>query len=57
MTIYFNNYLKQKNVYEFSLFPVLAITKTKWNGLVEYDLLIGIWFWGIEINWKRKRKL
>ncbi len=37
--------------FSFSLFPILTLDKTEWVNRNEYDFMIGIWFWYMEINW------
>tara|TARA_R110000850_G_scaffold65656_1_gene146626 strand:+ start:666 stop:839 length:174 start_codon:yes stop_codon:yes gene_type:complete len=39
--------------FSFSLLPILTFDKTEWINRNEFDLMIGIWFWYIEINWEQ----
>ena len=57
MTIEFYNAIDKGRGFEFSLFPVVTLIKTKWQSYSEYTMLIGIWFWGLELEWKLKRKV
>lgn len=55
MNIELYNGYNKANGFEFTLFPTIALSKTSWDSYDEYDLLLGIWFWCIEINWKTKK--
>ena len=56
MRIDFYNGISNGRGFEFSLFPVITLTKTKWKHYNEFEMLIGLWFWGLELEWKRNRK-
>jgi hypothetical protein len=52
--IHKQSFINKGRGYSFSLFPILDFSKSLYYKKDIYTLVIGVWFWALEINWIKK---
>jgi len=46
-----HGFLPDKSGYAFSLFPLISMEKRVFKSTTHFELVIGLWFWVMEICW------